>query len=303
MLICLFPCAALPCAAQGVGFFFPGASMAVGRTATETEMLIPGGQPFGIRMQSRGVMVVSLSEVVSHGKTVSPAGAAGLRARDVIIAVGGKKVASAEDVTEAIRASGGAPLALSILRGEEEKTIRLTPVPCDKTGSYAGGLYIRDSASGIGTITFLMPESGLFGGLGHGVCDHDTGALVPLSAGSVLAVAINGATRGEAGHPGELRGSFTGKRLGGLVTNSECGVFGLLTEPPQSKYPAMPVGAASEVREGEATILCTLGDDGIGEYKVEISKIDHSARPTKSFTIHVTDERLLARTGGIVQGM
>ncbi|MBQ8351469.1 MAG: SpoIVB peptidase [Clostridia bacterium] len=266
-------------------------------------MLIPGGQPFGVRMHTEGVMVVSLSEVAVGSRTVCPAREAGVRVRDVILSVGGKKIADAEEVTAAIRASGGKPLTLEILRGEEKQTLTITPVKSDKSGEYACGMYIRDSASGIGTVTFILPESGLFGGLGHGVCDSDTGALVPLSRGNVLSVKINGAARGEAGNPGELRGSFTGRRLGSIVTNCECGVFGLLSEIPAGKYPAMPIAHADEICEGEATILCTLGDDGIGEYKVEISGIDHSARPTKSFTVHVTDEALLARTGGIVQGM
>ena len=162
---------------------------------------------------------------------------------------------------------------------------------------------MRDSASGIGTVTFVDPESGLFGGLGHGVCDGDTGALVPLSRGSVLSVDLKGAVRGECGKPGELRGSFTGKRLGAVVTNSECGVFGILAKAPETPYAPMPVATAREVKEGSATVLCTLDGEGIREYAVEISHIDHSARPTKSFTVRVTDPALLEKTGGIVQGM
>ena len=304
-LLCLLPAAVLPCTAQATALFFPVAGR-VGAAAGEKQqsiMLIPGGQPFGVRLHTEGVMVISLSEVAVGGKTVCPARQAGLRVRDVITAVGGKQVSTAEDVTAAIRASEGKPLSLTVLRGEEKKSLSLTPVKSDKNGEYACGMYIRDSASGIGTVTFVLPQSGLFGGLGHGVCDSETGALVPLSRGNVLSVKINGADRGEAGKPGELRGCFTGKRIGSLVTNCECGVFGLLSEIPAGKYPAMPMATADEVREGKATILCTLGEDGIGEYTVEISKIDHSARPTKSFTVHVTDEALLARTGGIVQGM
>ena len=302
-LLCVFPLAALPGAAATPCFFAMPATRGSSPAAPgEPIMLLPGGQPFGVRMQAEGVMVVSLSEVVSGGKNLRPAKDAGLRVRDVIVEADGRAVKNAEEVTALIHASGGRAITLRVMRGEETLALTVTPVKSD-AGGYACGMYIRDSASGIGTVTFLVPESGLFGGLGHGVCDSDTGALVPLSRGSVLSVRITGATRGQAGSPGELRGSFTGQRLGSLVTNSECGVFGLLSETPPCKYPAMPIARADEVREGAATILCTLGDDGIGEYAVEISGIDHSARPTKSFTVHVTDERLLARTGGIVQGM
>jgi stage IV sporulation protein B len=305
IIFCLLPAAVLPCAAQPLGFFFPvvGRPAAQGSERAPAMQLIPGGQPFGVRLQSEGVMVVSLSEVVSGGKAVCPARAGGVRVRDIILSVDGCTVKTAEEVTAAIHHASGQPLSFTVLRGGEQKRVTVTPVKSDKNGEYACGMYIRDSASGIGTVTFYMPDCGLFGGLGHGVCDSDTGALVPLSRGNVLSVAITGVERGEAGKPGELRGSFTGKRLGSLVTNCECGVFGLLTEQPTGKYPAMPIATAAALTEGEATILCTLGDDGIGEYKVEISAIDRSARGAKCFRVRVTDEALLARTGGIVQGM
>jgi stage IV sporulation protein B len=304
LLLCLLPAALLPCSAAPLAFFFPTAGRpAAPKTDEQTVMLVPGGQPFGVRLQTEGVMVVSLSEVVSGGKPICPARAGGMHVRDVILAVNGQAVNRAEEVTRAIHQSGGHPLSLTVLRGDERKTVTLTPTKSDKSGEYACGMYIRDSASGIGTVTFTLPDSGLFGGLGHGVCDGDTGALVPLARGQILSVTINGVQRGEAGKPGELRGCFTGRRIGSIVTNCECGVFGLLNEQPVGKYPAMPIATAAELQEGEATILCTLGDDGIGEYKVEISKIDRHAHGVKCFTVRVTDEKLLARTGGIVQGM
>ena len=273
------------------------------KTDLTSMRLIPGGMPFGIRMQTEGVMVVGLTEVTSNGKSCRPAYEAGVRQKDILVAVGGKTVADAEEATALIAASGGKPVTLSILRGSEKKELTVTPKKSDKDGQFRCGLWLRDSASGIGTVTFVDPDNGLFGGLGHGVCDSDTGALVPLSRGSVLSVKLSGAVRGECGKPGELRGSFTGTRLGSVVTNSECGVFGVLTEAPQSAYAPMPVAAASEVKEGCATVLCTLDESGIKEYAVEISNIDHSARPTKSFTVRVTDPALLQKTGGIVQGM
>lgn len=265
--------------------------------------LVPGGMPFGIRVETQGVMVVGLSEVTSGGKSCRPAYEAGVRQKDILTAINGKEVATAEEATALINASGGSPLRLAVLRGDEPREFTVTPRKSDKDGRYQCGIWLRDSASGIGTVTFIDPESGLFGGLGHGVCDSDTGALVPLARGNVLSVKLSGAVKGECGKPGELCGSFTGRRLGSVVTNSECGVFGVLNRVPAGKYPAMPIATAAEVKAGEATVLCTLDEGGIGEYKVEISNIDHSARPTKSFTVHVTDETLLGKTGGIVQGM
>ena len=264
--------------------------------------LIPGGMPFGIRMQTKGVLIVSLGEVKCGGKSVSPAKDAGLRARDVITEIDGNATSDVTAVTARIGASGGKSLTFTVLREGKTLRIPITPARADD-GKYACGLFIRDSASGIGTVTFLDPETGIFGGLGHGVCDSESGALIPVSRGSVLSVRVSGVVKGERGKPGELRGSFAGKRLGSVTENSECGVFGVISSLPPDLGKPIPVATASEVKEGKATIRCTLGDDGIGEYEIAIERIDHSARPTKSFTIRVTDERLLARTGGIVQGM
>ena len=264
--------------------------------------LIPGGMPFGLRMQTKGVLVVGIGEVKCGGKTYAPAADAGLLARDIITEIDGNAVADVTAVTARIGASGGKTLKLTVLREGKTLSLSVTPVRSED-GKWAAGLFIRDSASGIGTVTFLDPDTGVFGGLGHGVCDAESGALIPVSRGTVLSVRVSGVIKGERGKPGELRGAFSGKRLGTLTENSECGVFGVITATPEELGDAIPVAEAREVKEGKATIRCTLGDDGICEYEIAIEKIDHSARPTKSFTIRVTDERLLARTGGIVQGM
>ena len=273
------------------------------KTDISSVKLIPGGMPFGIRMQTEGVMVVGLTEVSAGGRALYPAKEAGVRQKDILLAVNGRTVQNAEEATALIAASGGAKVALTVLRGGEKKELTVTPKKSDKDGQFRCGMWLRDSASGIGTVTFIEPQSGLFGGLGHGVCDSDTGALVPLSRGSVHGVKLSGAVRGESGKPGELRGSFTATHLGSVVVNSECGVFGVLTNCPKTDRAPMAVAPSSEVKEGAATILCTLDDGGICEYAVEISHIDHASGPTKSFTVHVTDPALLEKTGGIVQGM
>lgn len=280
-------------------------ALAVSASAQDTapRMLVPGGMPFGVRMQTKGVMVVGLSEVVSGGKTYRPAYDGGVREKDLLVEVGGTTVATAEEASAAISRTGENTLTLTVLRDGKRLDLRVTPRKCDKDGIPRTGLYLRDSVSGIGTVTFIEKESGLFGGLGHGVCDSDTGALVPLLTGKVLSVRITGVEPGKTGAPGELRGALGASRLGILVTNSECGVFGVLSNPPTCEREALPVCPSSEVKEGAATVLCTLGDDGVQEYTVEIASINRGGRPTKSFTVRVTDPALLARTGGIVQGM
>ncbi len=266
--------------------------------------LIPGGMPFGIRMETRGLLVVGTGEVTAGGKKCRPAYDAGIRPRDLLLSVGGQAVASADELSARLAAAGGKPVTVTVERGGEQKSFTVTPVRSDADGKYACGLLVRDHASGIGTVTFIDPESGLFGGLGHGICDSDTGALMPLARGNVLGVRIRDVIRGEVGKPGELSGSFTAARLGVLAENNECGVFGVLSRLPENTdAKPLPTAHAEEVRPGPATVRCTLGDDGVREYAIEITAIDKSARPTKSFTVRVTDPELLARTGGIVQGM
>ena len=268
-----------------------------------TRMLIPGGMPFGVRLETKGVMVVGLSEVVSSGKTCRPAYEGGVREKDLLVEIDGKTVATAEEASAAISAAGANSLTLTVLREGKRLDLRVTPKKCDKDGVFRTGIYLRDSVSGIGTVTFIEEGSGLFGGLGHGVCDSDTGALVPLLTGKVLSVRITGVEPGKTGKPGELRGALGANRLGVLVTNSECGVFGVLSNLPACEREALPVCPSCEVKEGPATLLCTLGDDGVKEYAVEIVSINRGKSPTKSFTVRVTDPTLLERTGGIVQGM
>ena len=305
-VLLLVPLSAAPIGAASASEGAARAPIYKGKIDITSMRLIPGGTPFGIRVEMDGVMVVGLSEVTSGGKTCRPAAEAGVRKGDILLTVNGKEVKNAEEAGAAIAAAGEKAVTLCLRRGEEQKTVSLTPKKSDADGQYRCGIWLRDSASGIGTVTFIEPKSGLFGGLGHGVCDGDTGALVPLGRGSVLSVQLGEAVKGECGKPGELRGSFTGKRLGRLLTNSATGVFGILSDPTSlsgGKYGALPVAAAKEVKEGAATVLCTTDGGAPQEYAVEIFSIDHSARPTKSFSVRVTDPTLLGKTGGIVQGM
>ena len=266
-------------------------------------MLVPGGMPFGVRLETKGVLIVGLSEVVSSGKTYRPAYDGGVREKDLLVEIDGKTVATAEEASEAIARAGANSVTLTVLREGKRLDLRVTPKKCDKDGIFRTGLYLRDSVSGIGTVTFVDEESGMFGGLGHGVCDSDTGMLVPLLTGKVLSAHITGVEPGKSGEPGELRGVLGANRLGILITNSECGVFGVLSSPPDCARKALPICPSGEVKEGGAIVLCTLGDDGVQEYSVEIASVNRGNSPTKSFTVRVTDPALLARTGGIVQGM
>lgn len=267
------------------------------------ERFLPGGMPFGVKLCCEGVLVVGVGEVETENGMVSPAKNAGICVRDVIVGIDGKKVLSAQDVVDAVNGSGGSAISFEIKRGEEAITVEVAPVIGSEKKPRTG-LLVRDSTAGIGTVTLIDPVTGAFAGLGHGICDSDTGELMPLKRGVVVDVTINGIVKGQSGVPGELKGYFSSGKIGSLIGNTECGVFGVFGRLPENiDDDVIETAEYSEIIEGDAELICTLDDSGRQRYKVNISDIDHSGRDVKNFVVNVTDERLLERTGGIVQGM
>jgi stage IV sporulation protein B len=263
--------------------------------------LCPGGMPFGVKFFTDGVMVVGFADMPAGQK--NPSSAAGIHVCDVITAVNGKKITTAAELTAAVESCGGNMLTLTFKRGDSERSVRLTPYFSHSEGKYKTGVFVRDSGAGIGTVTYIVPETGEFAGLGHGICDSETGALIPIGRGIVSGVVINDVVRGNAGAPGELKGYFKPGKTGSMISNTDCGVYGVFTPCPTDIKP-IPIGLKGELREGEAHILCTLDEGGtIGKYSVSISNINRSAQAGKCFTVKITDPALLSKTGGIVQGM
>lgn len=273
-------------------------------TVTHSKTLIPCGTPFGIKMFTNGVMVVGITDIQSDGKRVNPAAQAGIRVGDIITEANGEKVDANEELSEKIQESQGKNITLTILRGEEELVTTLAPIKSDTDGSYKGGVWVRDSTAGIGTVTFYDPETGGFGGLGHGVCDVDTSELMPLGSGEIVPVIISGVVRGEKGSAGELRGYFSSEiPIGILTENNESGVYGLLDYCP-SENNALPLAMKQEVKPGPAKILATVDCTGPQYYDIMIESVSYRDDvQTKNLVIRVTDEKLLKVTGGIVQGM
>jgi stage IV sporulation protein B len=266
-------------------------------------MLYPGGMPFGVKFITEGVTVVGIGEVESAQGRVNPAAQAGIAERDVILAINGHEITGAAHLTEAIEKSEGRALTLRCRRGAREFDVRLTPVWCPAESRYKTGIWVRDSGAGIGTVTFIMPETGAFAGLGHGICDASTGALIPMRRGSVSEVTISSVVRGASGKPGELKGYFNAGKVGALLGNSTCGVWGVFNDLPDIACEPMPIALRDEIEEGEAFVWCTLDSNEPEQYRVRISNITRDAEGPKCFTVTVTDPALLAASGGIVQGM
>ena len=269
--------------------------------AADTVSLIPGGMTFGVKLFSEGVLIVETGEVRCGEQIMYPAKDAGIKANDVILSINGPAVEDTESVARLIGESEGKHTVISVKRGGEKLDFEVVPV-MSSDGSYKAGLVVRDGAEGIGTVTYIDSETGSFAGLGHGICDSQSGELIPMVRGAVVGAEINGVVKGEQGTPGELLGYFSSGKLGTVTRNTECGVYGVFCEIPEGVYSeAIPILLSDELHEGEAHILCTTGDDGIGCFSVNISDIDRSGRKTKNFTVTVTDPELISRTGGIVQ--
>lgn len=257
--------------------------------AEEKTSLLVGGNVFGVKIRQKYVTVTESKGV--------PA----LKAGDVILSVNGERVSTAADVKRLIAKSGGESVTIRALHAGNEVGVEVRPTLDD--GEYKLGLALRDGAAGLGTVTFIDKETGLFGGLGHGICDSESGEVISMESGEVCGVILGGVHKGESGKPGELCGILTDADLGDLNVNSECGVFGIITDSSLLSGSELEIVKKGEVKEGEATILSTIKNGKTAEYKIEIYDIDLSSSGSKSFRVRVTDETLKALTGGIVRGM
>ena len=262
--------------------------------------LIPSGRTFGVRLFGEGVCIVGTAEVACDGKNLSPARLAGLAPKDLILSVNDSPVKTVTDLKTAVEHCAGQPLSIRYRRGSEERTATLTPLLDATDGKYKTGMWVKDSATGIGTVSFVNPETGEFGALGHGVCDSESGTPLPLERGVVTDAVVTDIVAGSPGKPGEVKGYLKTGKTGALLKNTDCGVFGVFAECPKEK--AIPICPRSAVKTGKATLRTMLDGDKPIDYEIEIVEV-HGKSPNKSFTVKVTDPRLLAKTGGIVQGM
>jgi len=257
-------------------------------------MLVPVGHTVGIKLFSKGVVVVKLPE----GGT--PARTCGLRTGDVIVECAGSAVTSTEQFQSLLQESGGGETDLQIRRDGGSMTLSVLPAQ-NEQGVYCIGAWIRDSMAGIGTMTFYDPSTGVFGALGHGITDTDTALLMPFSNGSVLPSTVKAVKKGETGAAGELRGDFDlTEDLGPLYANTSAGIFGTLKTQGLKDDGAMPVGRP---QAGPAVIRANVRGDEVAEYDIEILKVISGGNDGRDMVISVSDPDLVAVTGGIVQGM
>lgn len=263
----------------------------------EERTLIPGGQAVGVALKTRGVLVVSDA---AKGRA--------LRAGDVILSADGKNVESTKALSEQVGTAQTDTVRLEVLRGGQTITVDAQAEPDPSDGRRKLGVWVRDSTAGVGTLTYIDPANQAYGALGHAIVDADTGRLLAAREGAILHASIVGVTKGQSGKAGELKGNFlkAGEQIGSLMENCEYGIYGVLDDMPKNLlYPqGLRAGARSAVHTGTASIIATVDADGPQEYGVEIVRCFAQSEPSqKGMILRVTDERLLEKTGGIVQGM
>ncbi|MBR5614119.1 MAG: SpoIVB peptidase [Clostridia bacterium] len=277
-------------------------------TANETETsVIPGGNCIGVTLCTDGVLVVSTSEVTSEdGTHTSPAENAGIKPGDLIQSFNGTEISSVEDLNNAILDSGGKNSSVVFKRKNKNVETLLTPKKSYQDGTYRIGAWVKDAASGIGTMTFYNPKTKSFAALGHGICDSDTGNILTVDTGSILPSTIVSVDKGEKGVPGELNGVFEENSItiGRITTNCDSGIFGTIDNNFTPSGQLVSIEKRQNVKIGNAYILANIEGNRVEKFNIEIIKIlPKSISSQKGMIIKVTDDKLLSKTGGIVQGM
>lgn len=260
--------------------------------------VIPSGECVGVKLYTDGLVVVDTTEVTARdGKRVNIAADCGIEKGDVIKKLNGERMLSNEMITERLRELSGSGVTLTVSRGDRERDVSV--MPADTEDGPKLGLWLRDSTAGLGTITCFTDDG--FAALGHGICDVDTGCIMPVERGIIQDCTILSIAKGSGGAPGAIAGEIDGKTLGTITRNTDCGLFGTLDEKPFGE--PIEVASKSEVHCGEAAILADADGAGVREYAIEIKRIAPPLFCSKDMVIKVTDEELLCKTGGIVQGM
>lgn len=265
-----------------------------------SRQVIPLGSAFGIKLFTDGVIVASLSDIYTEEGVCCPAAEAGILPGDYLLQADGQDIPDNGALARYIGSSQGEAISFQVRREDQVFSVEVTPVYGE--GSFKTGMWVRDSAAGIGTLTFYDPATGVFAGLGHGICDMDTNGVMALKSGEPAPITLSGIVKGQADSPGQLRGYFSSEEsLGTLLANRETGVYGTLHQAPAGEM--VETLTREEVATGPVQLLVSLDETGPQLYEAEIQEIINRDKTTKNLVVQVTDPRLLERTGGIVQGM
>lgn len=274
-------------------------------TMEEPEVVVLGNV-IGMKLYTKGVLVVGMSEIYGQDSvSYKPYENTGIQEGDTIIEINNNAICSTDELINCINESKGKTIKLTYVHNEEKKEVSITPVETD-INSYKIGLWVRDTAAGVGTATFYDKTSNKIAALGHGILDADTEELIDVSTGELTTVDIVSVIKGESGNAGKIQGVIEKQtEIGKIIKNTSFGVFARTTNYSIIDYKkTMKIALRNEIKIGEATLLCSLDSNEIKEYKVQIEKIyvDNNVN-NKSMLIKINDKELIDKTGGIIQGM
>ena len=270
--------------------------------------VIPVGNIAGIKLYTSGVLVVGMSEIYGvDNKAYKPYENSGIEEGDTIVSVNEDKITSTEDLIEKVNSSKGNEVKIEYIH--QEKTVACSIKPAKTSNNeYKLGLWVRDSAAGVGTVSFYEPSSKTFGALGHGITDIDTEQLIDIASGEFVTTKILNIVKGQVGTPGRIQGTVDNqKNIGTIQKNTKFGIYGTVDNISSLNIDSsdeMEVALRDEIKTGKAKIRCSLENGKIEEYEIQIEKVfKENNYDNKSMLIKITDEKLLDKTGGIIQGM
>lgn len=267
---------------------------------------VPCGAPFGAKIHTNGIIVIDAPVKPDRSfLKFDRSNDLSLRKGDVILKANGKMITSTDEFENIVNSSNGHEIQLTIARNERQFDISITPQKSEDGKNYCAGIWVRDSSAGIGTLTFYDPTNDMFAGLGHGICDVDTGNILSVMKGEITSASIISVQKGESGLLGELKGCFTSNiPLGEIYSNGGTGLYGKLSCRPKTDLQPMKIAPKQTIKTGEAQILTTISGTSPCFYNINIDSVNYNINsPTKNIKITVTDQELLEKTGGIVQGM
>lgn len=255
--------------------------------------IILGGEAVGIKLLATGVLVMG------NDRQDSP-----LEIGDIILEVNNNKIETNLELVRYAKESNGEELHLKIKRKDNITEVNIKPMLDEISNEYKLGLWVKDSSAGVGTLTFYEKNSGKFASLGHGVTETQENYILPITTGAITKTKIYSVKRGEVKLPGELKGSITSDIIGDIGLNTQKGIYGYIynKELLQEKE-TIEVIPKTKIKEGKAYIYCTLDDNEKNCYEIQIQKVILNSTGNKNMIIKITDEKLLNKTGGIIQGM
>lgn len=261
------------------------------------------GESFGIKLYTDGVIIVGIRDVETDKGKCNPAKEAGLEKGDIIIEINGKKVYSADSVTDILNDNNGKDYKITVKRNGNYKEFLLKPAYSSSQGCYKVGLWVRDSTAGVGTITYYDKSNNTVSALGHPITDVDTNEIMPILDGEAVRATVTKIYKSKAGEAGSLCCEFTNDIIGTLKKNCQSGIYGKYTCTLKNTY-EYEVASPNEIVRGPVQILCTIDSGKAKFYNAQISRISYREnKKGKNMVVKITDDRLLEKTGGIVQGM